>query len=96
MRDRLSSAVVEQLQSDIQERPRSIVIANVVSHATVGEPFTVDHGLGVKPSMVLCLPRTQCVVWAEESDERLWTARKVVLRCSVALASMRLEVVSEG
>lgn len=82
---------IGQFKTDLNERLRAVVLS-ATSHATVGEAFAVPHTLGTIPSMVTSLPWTNCVVWAEEGDQRLWTEKQVVLRCSVALALLRLVV----
>jgi len=82
-----------QLEEEIAARVLGQVVLGQYSASTVGETFTVRHTLGQKPTMVASLPFTDARVWAEEADERLWTYDRVVLRCNVADAPLRLLIV---
>ena len=86
------SAEIRQLQQEVDARIRGVVVP-AYSHATIGEAFVVPHTLNVTPSMVSALPYTDARVWAEEADERLWNAKRVVLRCNIAQAPLRLLIV---
>jgi hypothetical protein len=85
-------AKIAQINQDIDERLRAVVV-EAVAHVTTGEPFTVLHTLGSVPSMVAWLPKVNCNVWAEEADERVWDETKIVLRCNVSAAPLRLVII---
>lgn len=90
MRDRSALVTLDQ---DLTRRPRVQVLKKEYSNATVGEPFSVRHDLGVTPSMAIALPYTDCRVWSEENDRNVWSSTTVQLRCSVALAPMDVAVI---
>lgn len=89
----LQDAQLARIEQELEFTLRGVVLPLVYSHATVMEPFRVQHSLGIRPEIVTWLGRTDVRVWAEEGDERLWNENVVVLRCNVALAPLRLLVI---
>lgn len=83
------------LERDVAVLLPAVVVEKVYANASAGDPFVVRHGLGERPVAVAVLPFTACYVWSDEDDRKVWTARTVQLRCSVANAPLTLVVFAE-
>ena len=86
---RLVNQVLSLIQGDLRYVPRT-QRCEAYSAVVPGDPVTVRHSLGRRPTSFTWTTYEEMNVWAMESDRALWDAQKIVVRGSVASVKMEL------
>lgn len=85
----------DEMRSAIQAALFNVRASQIISKAApavADTPFSVAHGLGVVPKMVVAMVDSDAAVYVTEDDRREWTARQIRVRCTSANANLVIEV----
>lgn len=64
-----------------------------VPFPVAGDPVSVYHKLGETPAGMVFDAISSALVWATMEDRREWGAQRVVVRCNVSGATMRIGLI---
>lgn len=81
-----------RIRSLLESRERTVYV-QVDAVPTAGEPFGLEHSLGVPPKgFTYDAHSSGVIVWADAEDRKLWTSSRIVVRANIARARLVLHV----